>query len=209
MSDFTVIGIVGEILKELLRTRLSEAFPGSFSSPDSVTLLTPKDLETTRKDKLSIFLYQVTENAFMKNQPMERVGDGQLRHPPLSLNLYYLLTPFVKETDAIRGWDIHTILGRSMQVLYDNAILEGPALRDIFVAIHQEEYYEQIENIRIVLNPLSLDDLTKIWNSLDTPMKLSVGYEVRVVIIESTRRKEVTRIVEKNADYYQIKREVN
>lgn len=205
MGDFTVIGIVGEILKELLRANLSDTFSGSFTSLDSVTLISPKELEGEASDRLSIFLYQIVENAYMKNQPMERIDSGQLRYPSLSLNLYYLLTPYAgEETGAISGWDIHTILGRAMQILADHASLEGPALRDILGQINQGDYFDKIEQIRVILNSLSLDDLTKIWNSLDTSLRLSVCYEVRVIMIESERKKEVQRILEKNTDYYQI-----
>lgn len=205
MGDFTVIGIVGEILKRLLRDNLSSSFSGSFSSPDSVTLFSPKELEGESAERLSLFLYQIGENAYMKNQPMERVETGKLKYPPLSLNLFYLLTPYSgEETSAIRGWDLHTILGRAMQILADNASLEGPALRDLLQAINQGDYYGRLENIRIILNSISLDDLTKIWNSLDTSLRLSVCYEVRVIMIESERRKKIQRITEKNTDYYQI-----
>ena len=206
MGDFTSIGVVGEILKKLLEINLRDTFLDSFTSPDSITLLSPKEMEGSSSKSISVFLYQITENAFMKNQPIEPIEAGQLKYPPLALNLYYLLTPYAgEETEPIKGWDLHTILGRAMQVLYDNATLEGPALLHILQEIHREEYYEKIGQIRIILDPLSLDDLTKIWNSLDTTLRLSVCYEVRVIMIESERKKETQRIVEKNTDYYQIK----
>ena len=139
MADFAVIGIVGEILRELLRTNLSVTFNGDFDStgsPNAVTLQSPKVLEEdVNLNRVSLFLYQIIENAYLKNQPMERINGGQLKYPPLSLNLYYLLTPYAGETSDIRGWDIHTILGRAMQVFYDNALLEGPALSDILEEI--------------------------------------------------------------------------
>jgi len=206
MADFAIIGLVGEILKRLLRENLHNAFTDYFTTEDSVSLLSPKELEGTATNLVALFLYHVTENAYMKNQAAERLGPAQLRFPPLALNLYYLLTPFAGDgTTAIPGWDIHSILGRAMQVFYDNAILEGPALMDVLEKISQEIYFEQIENIRIILNSLPLDDLTKIWNSLDTPLRLSVCYEVRVVLIASERKIESQRILEKRTDYYQIK----
>jgi hypothetical protein len=203
MGDFTIIGVVGEILQALLRLRLASSFGGSFSSVDSVTLLSPKDLEGETSHRLSVFLYQVTENAYMKNQPMQSIGGDQLKYSPLSLSLYYLLTPYAEETIDIRGWDTHTILGRAMQVLYDNATLEGPALMDILQEIGRTDYYDGMQQIRIILHPLSLDDMTKIWNSLDTTLRLSVCYEIRVIMIESEREKDVGRITEKDTHYSQ------
>lgn len=202
MDDFIVIAVVGEILKKLLEDNLSGILVGSSSPTISITFQSPKDMKTS--DYLSIFLYQISENSHLKNQPMKRIESDRLQHPPLALNLYYLLTPSTKEPDGVKGWDTHIILGRAMQVLYDNTILEGPTLMDILKDLNREEYYEKIRQIRIILNSLSLDDLTKIWNSLDTALMLSVCYEVRVIMIESERIRETQRILEKNTDYYQI-----
>ncbi len=204
MDGFIVIGVVGEILKRLLEDNLKSILGNSTSTTTmSITFQSPKDMKSS--DHLSIFLYQITENPHMKNQPLERIESNRLKYPPLSLNLHYLLTPSTKETNDIKDWDTHIILGRAMEILYDNAILEGPVLMDILKTLNREECYEKIRQIRIILNSLSLDDLTKIWNSLDTPMRLSVCYEVRVIMIESEREKESKRITEKNADYYLIK----
>lgn len=205
MSEFIVIGVIGEALKELLRDKLNQAFTGNFPEDgEEITLKSPKELGT--KNRLSFYLYHIVENPYMKNQPMERTSENQLKYSPLCLNLFYLLTPCVEmETEHIKGWDAHSILGRTMQILYDHSILEGVVLRDLLVKIDCEDFYEKIGQIRIILNSLSLDDLTKIWNSLDTSLMLSVSYEVRVILIESERKKEVTRILEKNADYYQVK----
>jgi len=205
MADFTVIGIIGEAIRELLRANLEAAFPGDFStSSDAVTLISPKDL--TASHRLSLFLYHITENPFMKNQPMTKIGSDQYRYSPLCLNLYYLLIPHVvMETESQKGWDSHSLLGKAMQILYDNTILAGPVLKDLLDGMGYGDFYEKIGEVRIILNSLSLDDLTKIWNSLDTSLKVSVSYEVRVVMIDSQRSKKVTRITKKNMDYYQIK----
>ncbi len=205
MDEFTVIGVVSEMLKELLRQNLNNSFSGEFPKGEAVTLKSPNDLVT--KNLLSLFLYHIVENPYMKNKPMERSGPDELEYTPLSINCYYLLTPHKAEGDSIESRDIHTILGRAMQVFYDNSILEGAALRDLLLDTHMdyEEYYDTIGQVRIILNNLSLDDLTKIWNSLETSLMLSVSYEVRVILIKSTRTKKTKRILEKNADYYQVK----
>jgi hypothetical protein len=137
---------------------------------------------------------------------MERLSENRLKYPPLALNLYYLLTPnIIRETETTKVSDAHTILGRAMQVLYDHSILEGTVLRDLMVDtnIDYGDFYENIREIRIILNPLSLDDVTKIWNSLDSSLMLSAFYEVRVVFVESQREKGFKRILQKDTDYYQ------
>jgi hypothetical protein len=202
MSDFTAIGIVGEILRKLLHNNLKNTFDGNFADENSLTLLSPKEKLGTHR--LSLFLYQIVENPHMKNQPLQRITEDKQNYPPLALNLYYLLTPYAVETDEIRTWDRHTVLGKVMQVFYDNATLEGTELRDVLVDMGQEDYYDKIDQIRIALYSLSLDDMSKIWNSLETPLKLSVCYEVRVVLIDSERIKDLKRITEKDAHYCQM-----
>lgn len=205
MGDFMVIGVVGEAIRELLRKRLLADVGGNFSSLQSVTPLPPNMLESTTGDHVSLFLYHIVENGYMKNQPMERIEAGTLKYPPLCLNLYYLLTPYAgQETQAIPGWDVHTILGRSMQAFHDNASLDGPALRAALEDIGRGDDFEGIKEIRIILNPVSIDDMNKIWTSLTTPLRISVCYEVRVVTIESRRSIGTGRVVEKNANYYQM-----
>ncbi len=205
MSDFTVIGVTGGILKKLLQDKISESFVGNYNWDDAVSLLSPKDMEVATPNHISIFLYHIIENGYMKNQPIVRNGARLVNYPPLSLNLYYLLTPYVITTqNNSESLGVHTLLGRAMQAFYDNAILEGTALLDALPA-GQKDYYENIEELKITLNPVSLDDLTKLWGSLDTPMRLSVCYEVRVIMIDSKRTKETKRVAEKKAHYQQIK----
>ncbi len=48
----------------------------------------------------------------------------------------------------------------------------------------------QFEKIKIVLEPLDTEELTKIWMGLNNPYRLSVGYAVSVVQIESMRQRK-------------------
>jgi len=205
MGDFTVIGIVSELLKNLLQEDFTAIFSGSSFSVGSVRLASPKEMEGTENAALSLFLYQITENGHMRNQPMERIDSAMFRFPPLFLNCYYLLTPYgSKESEEFAGFDEHTILGRAMQVLHDNGSLEGPVLSALLTASGYGDYSDRLKQVRIILNSISLDDLTKIWGSLDTTMRLSVAYEVRVLMIASERTRSTRRIIEKEANYYQI-----
>jgi len=204
MDSFAVINIVAEVLKNLLSSGLKAAFMNNIPG-DFVVLQSPKELATEASSCLSLFLYQVVENAYVKNQPMRPVLSGQLQYPPLALDCYYLLTPYVDEqTNVVDIFNTHRVLGRAMQVLYDNAILRGPALMTILENLTHQDFYNLIEEIRVILNPISLDDLTKLWNSLNTPLRLSVSYEVRIIMIESEKREEVRRVVEKEDHYYQV-----
>jgi hypothetical protein len=54
---------------------------------------------------------------------------------------------------------------------------------------------EEFEKIILNLEPLSLDDITKVWTALTLPYRLSVGYRVSVVQIESQRQREYPQLV--------------
>jgi hypothetical protein len=70
------------------------------------------------------------------------------------------------------------MLGRVMQVLYDDAILDGPELLGDLAGTPVE--------LRVSLSTMKLDDRARIWWAINLPYHLSVNYEVRVVDIDAT-----------------------
>jgi hypothetical protein len=122
----------------------------------------------------------------MKNQPMvPSNGQDRLQFPSLHLNFFYLVTPF-----APTGEGDHMLLGKTMQVLYDNAtvFLRG---NDI------------VEELRIILCRLTLEELTRIWDALREPYRLSVCYQIRVTSIDSQRIPGHARVIERLAGFGQ------
>ncbi|MFN8451296.1 MAG: Pvc16 family protein [Anaerolineae bacterium] len=95
--------------------------------------------------KLSIWLYQVTENEFLKNQPPLRVNgtDDRQRQPPLALNLYYLVTPFTGESMMD-----YLLLGKTMQVFYENAIIPLRSSGDEVSGLHSHSAASRWKNSR-------------------------------------------------------------
>jgi hypothetical protein len=129
-------------------------------------------------------LYQVTENAYLKNEEMQSLNSTKLKYPPLTLSLFYLVTPHTQNMASV-----HIILGKVMQIFHDNSILKGSILQDSLVG----------DELRLILNPLSMDEQNKIWTviSKTKTYKLSVCYEVTPVAIESMREREVKRVTER------------
>ena len=48
-------------------------------------------------------------------------------------------------------------------------------------------FTEQIENVRITWNPLTADEMSKLWGSFQVAYRLSAAYEVSVVLIRSKK----------------------
>jgi len=195
VSDYVVVSDVGDTLKKLLWNHL-RADPGIYSdiiaSEDDITLLSPQEMEVGNSRKLSLFLYQITECPYLKNQEMERIDSGMLRSIPLPLVLSYLITPNTND----RKKD-HILLGKVMQILYDNAIMKGSILQGTLAGTDDE--------LHVVLYSLPFDEMVRLWQSFtEVSFKLSVCYQVTPVKIDSTREIEAKRVVKKEAVYYQM-----
>jgi hypothetical protein len=90
----------------------------------------------------------------------------------MALLLRYLMAPW--SGDPIHD---HKILGRAMQALYDNAILSG---RDL-----EKDLANTSEALKVTMSPLSLEERTRVWHSVQKPYRLSVAYEIRVVNLDT------------------------
>lgn len=179
MADFRAIGAVSATLRQVLTLFLDDTVPVTIAPLD----VSPSNVSGRR---LNLFLYRMAESAFLKNQDLPGRGSpGAYGHPPLSLDLYYLLTAHgVSDEDEVEA---QQLLGDGMRVFRDNAIIGGALLDPVL----QNEF----ERLRICLDPVSLDEITKIWSAITRPFRLSAAYKVTVVQIESNAPRDFGRIV--------------
>ncbi|WP_338699863.1 DUF4255 domain-containing protein [Bradyrhizobium sp. 26S5] len=174
LGETNIIGDVTQTLKSLL-TELD------------VTLESPATLPTGGESdfkKLNLFLYQVLENQFAKNRQWLSPSPGVQEYPPLAIDLYYMLTPYARDTISA-----HQVLNHAMAVLHDNSIVTGPRLLGALA--------HTIEQLAVVMCPVTLEELTRIWNALQSPYRLSVCYQVRIALIQSEIRQTVPRVSQK------------
>ncbi|MBL9135481.1 MAG: DUF4255 domain-containing protein [Verrucomicrobiales bacterium] len=181
MSDFRGIAAVTGALRNLLQTGIQNDVPGGL-------VVTTREPDRARQNntgnQLNVFLYHVMMDGAWRNQEIPRQPTASDLHlPPLGLQLFYLLSAFEAETAALEAQD-HQILGRAMNLLHDHPLL-SPA--EIDNALAGTGLQNQVERIRITYQPLSLDEISKLWTSCQTNYRLSVAYQVSVVLIDSTR----------------------
>jgi hypothetical protein len=87
-----------------------------------------------------------------------------------------------------RTGEEHRILGRAMQVLYDNPILIGSVLKGSLSAYDNE--------LHVMMTSMSLDDMSKIWSTFkEKSFRPSVCYQVTPVKIESSIEKKISRVI--------------
>jgi len=142
--------------------------------------------------KISLYLYQTLPNAHINNRQLIPSNNGEQHYPPLSLNLFYLLTPLDSSPETCL-----LILGRAMQILAAH-----PIIRNHFL---DSELRPDPPEVRLTLNPLNLEEMTRIWNAFNQPYRLSVCYQVQVISIDSVRLPvEEQPVKERLLDVHQI-----
>jgi hypothetical protein len=192
MGDYTVLAEAGESLVNVLweEIQIDPQISSLIDNENRISLDSPFDLQDNDSVKLSIYLYRITENASTKNQfPVQ--GNGvQLRKPPLTLDLHYLVTPLVGTVT-----DQQIILGKVMQVFYDRAILQGTDLTGSLAASGQE--------VRLILNPVALEETTRVWQAMEMSYRLSLVYLVRVAMVDSRREQFAQPVVNRRDQFSQ------
>lgn len=178
MSNALAIAAVTATLRNLLQQGLDADVPGT----DVTTQPLDKARNNSNGNQVNLFLYQTAPNAAWRNMDMPRqVKPGETGQPPLPLNLYYLITAYGQNNDDVLG---HRLLGRAMSILHDHPLLGAVEIEG---ALPGNDLHEQVERVRITPQPTSLDEMSKLWTTFQTPYRISAAYQVSVVLVESTR----------------------
>jgi Pvc16 N-terminal domain len=124
---------------------------------------------------VTLFLYQVVEDRSVRNRAKSsRIVNGNVlvRKQPLGLCLHYMVSAW--------GGDRHTeqrMLGRVLQVLYDDAVLDGAELAGTLAGTPA--------SLHVSLAALELEDRARVWSAIGQTYRLSINYEVRVVNVDA------------------------
>ena len=178
MSNSLAIAAVTATLRSLLENPVAAEVSGA------KVFTQPPDEVGTGVDLVNLFLYQTVINGALRNTDMpQRVKPGETGQPPLALNLYYLLTAYAKTNDAASPVS-HQLLGRAMRVLHNHPLLGAEEIKN---ALPNNDLYEQIERVRITPQPITLDEMSKLWTTFQAKYRISTAYQVSVVLIDSDR----------------------
>src|SRR5205085_5604095 len=147
----------------------------------------------SEKTQLNLFLYHVTPNLGWRNvgEPARNARGERISNPPLALNLHYLLSAYGEK-------DFHAeiLLGYAMQLLHENPVLSRAAIRRALAApsptststalpeslreLSKSELGEQLELIKITQEPLSTEEMSKLWTAFQTHYWSTAAYEATV-----------------------------
>ena len=194
MTDFQGIGGVSASLRRLLEDRAQ--IPAG-AAPVVFTVGPPRSEAgegIAERSRVNLFLYRVSENGALKNEELPgRASSNGYGHPPLSVDLHYLLTAYGSasvDDDFVDETRAHMLLGSAMRVLHDYPVITDE-LRTVRPPQNQPiidtALVGEHESVKLSLDPVSLEDLSKVWTALTLPYRASAAYKVTVVQIESRR----------------------
>jgi len=204
MSTALAIASVTAVLRDLLNNGLIDHdVTGVIGGNVTVTALPPDRIETTgpnAQSQLNLFLYQVTPNQGWRNVglPSRDTRGERLSNPPLALDLQYLMTAYGAE--ELHG---EILLGYGMQLLHETPVLTRAAIRTslapptrvlgggglppAMAALFTSELAEQVEQIKIIPQTLSTEEVSKLWAAFQVKYRPTATYQASVVLIESRR----------------------
>jgi hypothetical protein len=182
MSNALAIAAVTTSLVNLISTKIGADPAQNLPSGIGVTAQPPDaaNNDTNFTHQVNLFLYHAMPNAAWRNMPIPARGDSA--QPPLALNLYYMITAYAREKGDTGDIDSHNLLGRVMRVLFDH-----PVLSSVDITMPGSDVENQVDRIRITMQPLTIEELYRLWTGFQTQYRLSVSYEVSVILIESSR----------------------
>jgi hypothetical protein len=131
------------------------------SSQEQISFSSPKTANTRANKKLSIFLYNITEETAPKNMPPPKDGSRKLASR-LPFALHYLVTPFTGNEK-----DDHVLLEKIIQMFLDKPLISVADAKNT-------------NELTVKIDSLSLDELSRLWTALDAPLRLSVSLTVSV-----------------------------
>ena len=129
------------------------------SSQEQISFSSPKAINNQRTRKLSIYLYNITEEKAARNMP-PTLDDSRKKTNHTTFALRYLVTPSTgndKDDHALLEKIIHVLLATPPKISSDE---------------------ENNVELRVKIDSLSLDELSKLWIALGAPLRLSVSLTV-------------------------------
>ena len=164
-----------------LVTLVREVITASPASPAPlvVTSLPPDKL--TEDNSVGIYLYHLSEEAAVKNQPWRGRPDTPIRYSPLGLNLHYVVTAFSTATDEHGPYREQQLMGLAVKALHDYPVIDDAT--ELFgVKILDSLLVGDENKLRVSLRHVPVSEAVSYWTAGSHALRLSAYYEVSVVL---------------------------
>ncbi|MFF7815374.1 Pvc16 family protein [Streptomyces sp. NPDC007945] len=174
MSDALAIAAVTETLRAVLGEAVRRVVPGAEATSRHPDAAHPGPA-------LNVFLYRTDVDAAWRNTDPAGTHPGETHRPALALALHYLLSAHVAPGDDSTVPE--RLIGAAMSALHDRPELRAEDLR---AAAGFSDLHRQREPVKLTPSTPTADEMCRLWRSLGGGYRLSVAYEARVVLIDSS-----------------------
>jgi hypothetical protein len=205
VSGALALAAVTAVIKDLLNNGIvANDLASMAGNPVRVTSKAPDLLKAGDDEQagLNLFLYHTTPNTTIRNNSLPALdsrGD-RVSNPPLALDLHYLLMAYGKDE-----YQAEILMGYAMQQLHETPVLTRGAIRAslsaipslqvsgsmlpaAFQALAASDMADQVELVKIVPEPLSVEEISRLWAAFQANhFRLTAGYVASVVLIQSQK----------------------
>lgn len=202
MSNALAIASVSAVLKDLLNTGVIDHKLSGVVGEVTVSVLPPDRVLSEGKpetSRINLFMYQVTPNAGWRNvgYPSRDADGDRIANPPLGLDLHYLVSAY-----GASEFHAEILLGYALQLLHETPVLTRDAIRKTLSpsspimgtilppplnTLVASELADQVEQIRLIPEPMSVEEISKLWGAIQSHYRPTAAYQASVVLIESRR----------------------
>jgi hypothetical protein len=179
----TALRAASETLREVLLSamRADPALQLLFTpmGAATVSLADPVEMAAAGESGLSLWLYRLIRDDQRLNAPPERIAPNRVRPTPLPVRLHYLVSPVMGgDAGGSAPETLQQMLGAVLQAFHERPLVSGSLLEGDFAGTDVE--------LALRLESLGLEEIARVWDSLDRAYQLSLSYEVSVVSISVT-----------------------
>ncbi len=170
---YTAIYDVSRALLELIREK---TIPDIIAKPEDIGLCSPANHGDYA---VGLYLYSIELSDSLRLSGKQNEGLFLQKHPPVVLDLYYMLTPYFKTDVKFLAEQEQLLFGKVIQAINDNSRVftdtnEPVELQSVFPDVEEKQ---------------------RIWNS-DSSYRTSIFIEAKAVIIESLMSEKVARVTD-------------
>jgi hypothetical protein len=204
MSSNSILAIasITAILKSLLNNELVHRLADIPIGDAVVTTLPPDRILAGGEERaqLNLYLYRVTPNAgrYHYRPSTSEIVTTSVDQRPLALDLHYLLSAYSEydfQAEVLLSCAMHffqqtSVLSRetlceTLTSLSSNSMRGGP--QPILEILSSATFVEQWQPQALKITPefLSMEDLSRLWSSLQARSRLAMSYQVSMVFIGS------------------------
>jgi hypothetical protein len=199
VSSPLAIGAVSAVLRNLLDNGLVDSPP--LTGPVTVTAVAPDTIKLDDPEappSLNLFLYRTTPNPGWREQalPAFDANGSRVSHPPLALNLHYLLTAY-----GNADFEAEILLGYAMHVLHERPVLDRAAIHraldtstlgasilpPAFSVLSASDLADQVEAVTVTPEPTDTEEMSRLWSAMQAHYRPTAAYVVSVVLIEARK----------------------